>query len=277
MRVFVLALDGLEYNLVVKWGLRYLMQKKYGYFQVSSKYFHRKVRVPYTPVIWTTFITGKEPEEHGIHEKWTYGRVWDFIKRLPIIKHIKGKRRIVWKLGIKPRIVSYKDLRSPTLFDLIAPSVAVNVPAYNDLTEYHTRLANALMKGLVEFEQEIWKIHWERRRATLSALRENVSWRLFMTYFDLADLAGHLYYVRQPEKLQHTYLELNSLAWELQKAIPEDTIFLIVSDHGMQPSEDGVSGEHSPRAFWSLNVEEKWAPTDFKDFFHKILEWVERD
>jgi len=56
--------------------------------------------------------------------------------------------------------------------------------------------------------------------------------------------------------------------------VPEDTIFLIVSDHGMRPMPDGT-GHHSCHAFWSLNIDTDWEPKDLTDFYPQIIKWCE--
>lgn len=38
MKIVILAMDCLEYELVVKYRLKYLMQKVYGYVDVSNYY-----------------------------------------------------------------------------------------------------------------------------------------------------------------------------------------------------------------------------------------------
>ena len=275
MKVFILGLDGLEYKLVVKWKLKNLMQSKYGYFNVDEVYMHEKEKVPYTPIIWASFITGKKPSEHGVKELWTYGKLLDKLRHMPPLKWIKGKRRFLSKLGLKPRVVGREKLNCPTLFDVINPSIAVNVPSYNESTYLHRRLSEAFYRGLKEYEKEIWRVHEERKKATYEALK-NSDWKLFMTYFDLADLLGHLHFIKRPLKLLKAYLELNKLAAELQRMIPKNTVFLIISDHGMKSSGDGVTGNHSKRAFWSLNIDENWEPRDFTDFYPKIMDWLNR-
>lgn len=143
MRVFILALDGLEYTLLKKWRCRYLLQRQHGTFKVSEEYFHKE-GVPCSPKVWASFITGKKPQEHGVRDWWVYGKVLDRIKYLPVIRHIKGKRKILWRLGLKPRIVDRSDIKCETIFDVVRPSIAVYVPAYNDSTEFHIRLLEAV-------------------------------------------------------------------------------------------------------------------------------------
>ena len=70
------------------------------------------------------------------------------------------------------------------------------------------------------------------------------------------------------------YLELNQLARQIKDRLQKDTVMLIVSDHGMQASKDGITGTHSKYAFWSLNIKTDWKPKDITDFYPKILEWV---
>jgi len=268
-----LALDGLDYGLVKRWKLKSLLQKRHGVFEIGREYFHPTIGEPYTPIIWASIITGRKPQEHGVKDWWVYGNFLDRLKYLPIIRHIKGKRKLLRKMGLKPRVVSRCDVRCRTIFDVVKPSVAVYVPAYNDPTIFHERLSKVVAHGIDEYIREIWNVHEERKRAVFEALEENREWKLFMAYFDIADLLGHVCLVKRPLKLMKAYLELNKLAGKLQSLAP-DSVFLIMTDHCMEPSDDGVTGVHAKHAFWSLNIDIEWEPKDYTDYYHKILEWV---
>jgi len=271
-RVFILAIDGLEHDLVVLWGLKNLMQKVYGKFAVSRSYYHKDENVPYTPIIWASFITSLPPEEHGVHSIFTYGRFLNVIRKMPIIKQIKGKRKILWRMGLKPRLVDKRDLAKETLFDRVTPSVAIDVPVYNEPTDVNVRLGQTLMsKGLREYVRGVWKVYDERKRRVFENL--DGDWKLFMSYFKIADLLGHVYIAKRLKSLQEVYLTLDELANEIKGKIPDDTIFLVVSDHGMEPQPDGT-GNHSSHAFYSVNIETNWRPSDIIDFYPKIMEWV---
>jgi len=279
-RVFILALDGLEYDLVKQWNLKGLMQKKFGKIKLRAEYCIKskplwakdtsKENVPYTPIVWASFITGLPPTKHKIRSIWTYGRILDRIRKLPLISWIKGKRKILYKIGLGPRVVNRKDLNAKTFFDLVKPSIDVYVPTYSDNTELHRRLSKALLAGLKEYEKEIWRVHEERKKKLFESLQKE--WKLFMAYFDIADLMGHLHIVKRPQKLRRIYRRLDILAFKIKKQLPKDTIFLVVSDHGMKPEPDGT-GNHSDHAFYSLNIDIDWEPNDITDFYHKILEW----
>jgi len=267
MRVFILALDGLEYSLVVKWKLKYLLQKTYGKYKapISPRY-----KKPHTPSAWMSFITGKPVEEHGIDAWWTWGKFLDWLRFKPPFVWIGGKRKILEKLGIKPRLYSQKDLKVKTLFDHVKPSIALNIPAYNEPTFYHDELSRALKRSLSEYEKIVWKVYEERKKRLYEKL--DAEWKLFMVWFDLADLLGHIYIAKRPWRLMKAYLELNTLAKDLQRKMPENTIFLIVSDHGMKAI--GGSGDHSLYGFYSINIETTWKPNSITDFYPKILEWL---
>ena len=281
MKVFILALDGLEYNLVLKWKLKNLIQKKFGWFRVGDEYKIQKstTSVPYTPIVWTSFLTGVHPSIHGIKRLYTYGKFFEFVRNLPLIRSVKGKRKIFQKLGVRYRLVNKKDLANKTIFDVVSPSIAVYFVCYNNPTWLWRKIqkvAQGLGKrySIEDLDAVIWEGYRIRKSEVFRRLDDN--WVLFGAYFEIADRMGHLHIAKRPLKLMKVYLELNRLAGELKKRLPDDIVFLIISDHGMEVSEDGVSGNHSERAFYSFNVNEDWEPKDFTDYYPKILEWINR-
>jgi predicted AlkP superfamily phosphohydrolase/phosphomutase len=270
-KVFVLALDALEYNLIVNWKMKNLMQKRYGKIKLGLKYYRSKINAPFTPIVWASFITGLSPERHKIKDLLTYGKKLDYIRKLPVISWLHGKRRILRKFGFNPRTVDERDLETNTLFNKIQPFVAVDVPSWNELRSFY-RLSQAFRRGLKEYEKEIWKIYEERKQKVFENLSKR--WRLFMAYFQIADLIGHIYFGKKLKKLHEVYKTLDVLAFDIKSLLPNDTIFLIVSDHGMKLSEDGLTGNHSDHAFWSINIKTEWTPRDITDFYLKITEWA---
>jgi len=219
-------------------------------------------------MIWSSFLTGLEPEQHGIKLWWEYHPLLEKIRYLPIIRHIRGKRRILWKLGLKKRIARVKH---QTFLDGIEDKVVVWFPNYNDSTELHERLSKAFYKGLGEYEKEIWRVHRDRRIRTFRMLKGK--WRLFMTYFDLADLLGHIYLPKRIYELKIAYLHLNTIVYRMKRELDkmsEDYVFLIVTDHGM-----GMDGQHSDYAFYSLNIETPIVIRDFTEFRRVIERWLD--
>jgi len=241
------------------------MQKQNGQFNsfVTPDY-----RTPHTPSLWVSFITGQPYEIHKVDTWWTYGRFLDWLRFKTPFKWIKGKRKISSRLGLKPNL-KYLRKRFLTIFDIVKPSIALFIPGYNEPVHYHIRLNDAFKKGIRHYVKTIWHIHYERVEKMREKLKED--WKLFMVWFDLPDLFGHLYFIKRKHRLYKVYLTLNALAYLImQESRPN--IMLIVSDHGMQPSTDGVTGDHTTKAFYSLNINMDWKPKAITDFYFKILE-----
>lgn len=268
------ALDGLEYDLVVKWKLKHLLQRKYGKMDLGEEYYHKvkDEKVPYTPIIWTSFITGLPPEKHNVRSIWTYGRVLDFIRKLPVISWIKNKRKILYRLGIlEPKIVSRENLKVKTIFDVIKPSIAIRMMAYNEDTEQWRKLSKAMLfEGLKKYEELLWEDYRKREKELFDNLRRD--WKLLAVYFRIADAMGHIHFVKRPHVLRRVYRRLDTLVYKVKKQLDEKPIILIVSDHGMEAAPDGT-GTHSRHAFWSINVDTDWEPKKITDFFPQIVRW----
>jgi len=277
MKCMVLLLDGLDYDLVEKWNLTYLMQEEHHKFKVPEKYYNRKVvpSVPYSPIIWSAFVSGLEPNKVGIDYWWTYGKILDKIRKLPVIRTIKNKRRFLSKIGIKRRLIDKKTLSvSQTLFEKITPSIAIDVPAYNPNSEVHRIMSDLVTIGDIEkCIQMIFNTLQQRKKKILNNLSRE--WKLFVAYFSLPDLLGHIAIVKKRTTLKRGYQILNEFVRTVKSMIRDDHIFLILSDHGMQVSSDGITGIHSDYAFWPLNRRTTWRPKDFLDVHKKIVEWAE--
>jgi len=262
VRVFILGLDGLEHTLVERWKLKNLLQKVHGIYSVDE---FKQVKNLSTS-FWASFITGKY---HSFDSWWTKRRL------LKIAEKVIRNQNLLWKIArfIKPKLIDKTALQAPSLFDVIPNSIAVNVPVYNEKTEYHIQKLDALhFKGVKVYENTIWEIHQRRKEDVLK--RVNSDWDLFMCWFDIADLIGHLHITHRAEMLR-LYDEFDVFATFLRETIG-DCVFLIVSDHGIE-EVDSFFGEHTKTAFWSLNIETKWKPKSVIDFLPKIVEWVKND
>ena len=262
-RIVLLALDALDYYLVDKWRMVNLKQEIYGKFDVDRRYYHWREPVPFSPTIWCTIATGEPPESHGVRDWWRYKGVLERLRYLPLIRHIRGKRRILWRLGIKPKIVDKKVVKT-TLFDRIAGANAVYFPCYNDSSELHERLSKAINRGVREYIEEVWRVHLIRKKAFLEVFNSR-GWRLLAGYFDIADLLGHVCFRKCRLQLLKAYISLDRLAASIRKGIDRQTLVLIISDHGMALSGDGVSGNHTGYAFWSMNMDIGMRIRDFLD------------
>ncbi|MCD6369528.1 MAG: alkaline phosphatase family protein [Thermoproteales archaeon] len=266
MKICILAFDGLEYEFVVKWKLKNLLQEYHGTYKalINPKY-----DKPHTPTCWASFITGKSLEEHGVTHWWRWNSLLERLRYIPPFIWIKGKRDILMKIGIKPTLRTIPENLS-TIFDAVKPSVPLFIPSYNEPVKIHYMYVEASKKGLNEIVKCVWKVHKLRKDVLFKHLKNN-EWKLLMCWFDLADLMSHLYTPKTRFHLLKAYLELNSIAGEVRKRIDNDTAVLIVSDHGIEIEKNG-SVDHSEHGFWSLNVKPPFKPRDITDFYKLILE-----
>lgn len=281
----MLALDGLEFTLVKKWGLNYLMQEYSGVFKIPKEYFitclnrwtgNKVMSSPFTPIIWTSFLTGRKPEEHGIKTLRTYLKIPEILRYSKIVH--KTKKIVDHALGLSlgkilgitpPFLIDKRDIPYPTIFDVIENSIAIYFICYNEPSWVFNTIATTLKHDLSKASEALWCIYKLRKKEMFKRLNDD--WQLFGVYFEIADILGHLYMGKRSLKLLKVYLELNKLIREIKELLPNDVAFLVVTDHGMKPSPNGVGGIHSEYAFWSTNVKLSSNPKDFTHFFYLIL------
>lgn len=276
MKVFILAIDGLEYNLVKRWCLRGLQQTIYGWLDVSN------FKHLLTPIIWASFITGVPPEVHGIKSWWTvssnsfFDSFFHWVRRkFPILQNMsQWKLRKLLKsigLNVTPPQVNYLRRKGLlTIFDYASNPIIIDVPSYNESPETRARYSYAMDGGVEAYEEELWKVHEERVRRIMNVL--NSKWDLLMAWIDIGDQMGHIYFDNRLKMLK-AYTRLDTLAQRIKRKLKNDILFLIVSDHGMELSSDGYP-EHSNRAFYSFNKKIRWRPQsilDYSDFIKSLL------
>lgn len=278
MRLFILALDGLSYELVHLWNLKHLKQERYGKF---PSIINRKHGEPLSPQVWGSFVTGITQD---IDDWKVYTKIMNWIRWKTPLKWIRGSEQVSMVFGKRSllpvlkmvrrqkKYVGKEELVGPTIFDEIPDSIALNIPAYNLNSEWLFGYTQEILNGDMEkYESYCKNLTEEMIEETLRRVDED--WSLFMTWIPLADHMGHVFIARS-RKTQNVYNRLNMLAYNVSSRLPEDCLLLIVSDHGMKVSSDGVSGCHTNHAFYSLSKEINWRPRAVTDFYNFIKRWV---
>jgi len=276
MRLFILALDGLESTLVDKWDLSGLKQKKHGTIDVSE------FKHLLTPIIWASFITGAPPEVHGIKSWWSVSNnsrldsfLYWVVYNVPIIKNLSRQqlRNIGKYFGIQVRPPQESDLTRKGLTNIFQgakKAVVVDVPSYNETADTRERYSKSMELGFSNYEKEIWKIHNERVDRIFSQI--DTKWDLFMVWIDLVDQLGHLWMDRDMSKMAKSYLSCELLAERIRKQIGPDTTLMIVSDHGMTTIDDIPA--HSSHAYYSFNNDVNWEPKSILDYADFIKQYI---
>jgi predicted AlkP superfamily phosphohydrolase/phosphomutase len=278
MRVFILAIDGLEYTLVRRWRLSNLQQEVCGWIDASE------FKNLLTPIIWASFITGQHPDVHGIKSWWGVSSSSQLnsllhwaLYNLPVVKGMSWNklRKMLKFVGMEVRPPQHSDLRKKglqTIFDYSSKPVVIDVPSYNESADTRARFSRAMDLGLTSYEKEIWNIHQERMQKIMNNLDNE--WDLFMSWLDLADQMGHLWMGKNKIKMLKVYTHLDSLAWRIKQKLPNDTLCMIVSDHGMITSDDKIP-IHGKRAFYSFNMDIDWTPNSIMDYADYIKNQLE--
>lgn len=280
MKVVILGFDGLEYYLVERFRLKNMKQKQYGKLSIPKECYTqtvdplgKKVYEPWTPYVWSAFLTGKLPTETGINKpslaRWD-NPVLQFLRVFSIkvgLDRIRNKGKIFEKLGFKRTGFSMENYKCPTIFSYAKKPCIINVPTISK--NWGVKLEG---KTFDEMLQATWHRFYDVRNETLSAVKEG-DWDLLMAYTRLLDVIGELCF-RRFKLLFKAYSICNQYVGQIKKNLDNDTICLIISDHGMERFGNTPFGKHSNHAFYSLNIKTNWKPKTVLDFFHKISEWL---
>lgn len=284
-RIVILGFDGLEYNLVEEWDLKYIKQKTYTKTDLSD------FKVIVTPPIWASMLTGKKVPE--IEEL--------FVKRMKFVTARSNISRVKtpWyvKLGAKllplpirrllgdaitpkPMQATYdyllRNKKYKTIFDYFDSTWTNGIPSYgrNVSTEEVRRAMKDAVKGnfkpLVEYAMKIY----EQDRRTLFEALDN-DYELIFWYTPFLDEISH-FYIRKKLKLMNIYFDLNKLVKKVSQKLDEDDVLYIISDHGMEPVPGSpYGGDHSDHGFFSSNTGELIEKP--QELFNLVIKKVERE
>ena len=266
MKVLILGIDALEYDLVEEWDLKHLKQKKYGKTCVPLT----KTTIdigPCTVVVWPCFITGKKPEEMGYNSiapnKDLLNDLYEkVIKKFPhsekTFKYFHRKSKTY-----KP---TRNNIKAPTMFDNPTyKSIHMHIPVYDNdaFSEYRGETPKAVgdKDYRVAYEKECLKEFKIRTSEVYDIL--DGDWSLCMQYFFLLDGIQHVFF-KNKLKIMEYYLLFNKFVGELKKQLPSNVMLLIVSDHGQK------KGFHTHYGFYSCNRELGLVNPSIIDFKERV-------
>jgi predicted AlkP superfamily pyrophosphatase or phosphodiesterase len=254
-----------------------------GDFQNLKQMEHGKTEVPLVPaydrpataVVWTSLLTGKNPEEHGIYHFTTYKNsfmrylYYQFLHNKLLIKFLRFSLNfnlgckvvydILQKLGIKKRYFKKEDIKTKTLFDSIKPSIAISVPVINeDVLETYGEIGEGKLKetietSIIQFEKEKLQLYNNLKKP----------WKFLMVHFMIADVYGHIYY-KSIDRITKLYHEFDNLVGDIKRKMGNNALFLIMSDHG-------TIDDHTDYGFYSSNIPLGLNHPKITEFFNQIL------
>ena len=219
MKIVILGIDALEYNLVEEWDLKYIKQKAYCKTDLSD------FDVIITPSIWGAMLTGTKIEEiektylkraklvagGGTTHKKKIEQYWiaKVIARIlpPGLKKIIDSLFLPDPFKKTYNIVQRK--RYTTMFDFFEKTWNNGIPAYNRnvSTKEVKELMETAVKGntipLFNYSMQLYR---KEKEKLLKAIEGN--YELIFWYTPFLDEIEH-FYITKKVKLLNIYMELN--------------------------------------------------------------------
>jgi len=266
-KVMVIGLDGATFDLIRPWAasdrlptLRRLMAE--GAFGEL-----RSTIPPMTGPAWTSFMTGKNPGKHGIYD-WIYRRQDSYDVSPVTAKHCAepalwsllsgaGKRVCVYNV---PMTYPPEAVNGVMIAGMLTPSVRSPFTYPPDLYQEMTQQIDEYIlypdpgqaysdSGVDAFLKRLYKTA-ENRLKVLRFLRSKEEWDFLTVVFNGTDAVQHaLWKYMSPEHPQHDpakaakygnailqfYQYMDAWLAELLEDLDEDTLLMIMSDHGAGP------------------------------------------
>ncbi len=277
--VLIIAFDGLDLELIEKFGLETVKQEEFG--TIDNKTDIKEIK---TSELFASFITGTNYEEHGIEgiRRWdnpTKGKIVDLATPDILQNNIRGFTRLedVMKELFKVKKITpgKEELEVDAIFDKIDNSKDMFVPGYENSVMKETGAHRTPIK-YGYFGEQLMEYYdsreYEFRKRKL--LREVNTWFDFlMCHFQRVDFHQHTFgdkdVAYDEEILEELYRDTEDLADRIIEFFHGDYEYIIfMSDHGL-PTEEG----HNENAFYSCNKELFGDETPhITDFHDKILE-----
>jgi hypothetical protein len=267
-RVLILGIDAVEYDLVERWNLENLKQEEHG-----------KTVLPLQPdqeaatvVIWPCFITGEPPRRMGYSTIHVFPQplqamidmLYPRLRKLfidygagDVTEKKSGKQSLLdsaagllYSLNLA-HSPCRSDIQASTLFDDSRwRSVHLHVPVYDDdaFPSYRKNVVKAIEdKAYRPILEMACKREFRQRASELNDwLERKDEWDLLMQYFFVLDAVQHVFFANE-KKMAEFYLRFDEFVGHVRDSIDDDTLLLIVSDHGQH------RGIHTDHGFYSVN------------------------
>lgn len=265
MKTIVIALDGLDYELVKEFELENIIQEETG--EINN---HEGIKKIKTSELFASFITGETYEEHGVEglAKWSNPKIQKFedtVESIWFFDKFRELRQAVFEtvslFNASQRKHTKEDLEAESFFEEMNDSRAMFVPAYNPSMTWVIRAGTAPLK--FGFSSEDVVDYWDsreyehRKRELFSELENDIipPRDLLMCHFHRPDMHHHMYGDKNLGnfdrfRLKELYEETDEFAREVKKKALEKGYerVIFMSDHGL-PEAEG----HNRNAFYSSN------------------------
>lgn len=261
MKMLILAIDGLQKNVVEKLNLKNFLQKYNGELDIPlvDKYNTGKM-VAFSPIVWTAFLTGRWKADVDHFYRWNFNLMNVIKKRFPFLKG-KGLGRLLSHVGARevPQITEF-----PTIFS------GKNRKFYNFIClgwnkKKWAEACNMFFDHKFSLQELLNRWRKLRDAEAKEFLEDKRKYNLLGFYTAYLDYFGHFFFKDYNRHiLFDAYREMNDWIGRIIKQKDYDCN-LIISDHGFDNE-----GNHSEKGFWSCNVCLNPIPKKITDFYNLI-------
>lgn len=274
-RLVIIGLDGATFDLILPWIKAEKLPSIAKVLDTSSYGRLSSTHPPSTFPAWTTFMTGKNPGKHGIydftqHKKNAYG--------IQFINSTFRKGKTLWQLlsdcGKRVGVLGLPATYPPEPINgfIICGFDSPVTTGIDSSFTYPKELYGELKKKLGPYtitdfqelrieegwhEQALTKIvqTLDRKAAYADYLLKKEPWDCFMVLFGESDTVSHHFWMfhdqNSPRHDSHAserlkkaiftvYQKLDEVIGKLTATLPEDTSFILLSDHGFGGAGDKV-------------------------------------
>ena len=253
--VVVIGLDGVPYTLLVDYMERGIMPEL-SQLCKTGKLSRMKSTLPeVSSVAWSSFMTGKNPGEHGIFgfmeiDKQSYDYIFPNYSSLkaPPIWVRDDIRAVAFNI---PQTYPAKQMNGVMVSGFVAIDLKkATYPdkVFNYLQGMGYRIdvnAKLATENPEAFFNDLFET-FEKRRMAIEYLYDNEDWQLFIGTITETDRLHHFFFDSAREGQYYSifekyYRELDGFIGAMaKKASKDDAVFLTCSDHGFTPIKTEV-------------------------------------
>ncbi|HZX48042.1 MAG TPA: alkaline phosphatase family protein [Nitrospirota bacterium] len=255
-KVVVLGLDGVPYSLLMEYMRRGIMPQLSGLCTTNGSLLPMRSTLPeISSVAWSSFITGKNPGQHGIFgfmeiDRQSYNYTFPNFQSL--------RERPVWEReGIKAVALNIPQTypAAPMNGVMVSGFVAIDLRkatyperVYNYLKDMGYRLdvnARLAQENPEAFFNDLFET-FDKRKEAIEYLYENEEWQLFIGTVTETDRLHHYFFDSSREGkyypvFERFYSELDRFIGAMaRRAINEGAVFMTCSDHGFTTIDSEV-------------------------------------
>ena len=257
MRVLLFCVDALEFDFINPRNYPNLKQLQYEKVHIPLRCMTEKsdgLITPFTPIMWKQILTGRCEADAPTQKPDRYkNEFMNWLLRRKII-------RDSYKFIISTKLIK-RGLPSRIGFErknILEGEESLLTVAKSPLILQNPVLAEVKWVGIktgefkpFEILDKFVEIFEEEKKEVLNSIDKD--WDLCLFYTKLPDTAGHLLWGRD-ELMEKYYAKIEDLAGKIKESLSNDTVMIIMSDHGMELLEgSSIGGRHSHYAYISLS------------------------